>query len=132
MEELVANFTLSEPEEIQAVFKLDLTPSKVSQLENDLGFVTKDEVTLPDISGLVTKEELELKGYLTEHQDISHLVTKTEFENVVEQKIDLSDFENTINDLNLELNEKQPKGDYALKSDVDNILAEIEELLSEV
>ena len=111
MDELVARFTLSEPEEIKAVFKLDLTPSKVSQLENDLGFVTKDEVTLPDLSGLVTK---------------------TEFENVVEQKVDLSDFENAIDDLNLALNEKQPKGDYALKSDVDNVLAEIEQLLSEV
>ena len=31
-----------------------------------------------DLSGYVTEQELEQKGYLTEHQDISHLATKAE------------------------------------------------------
>jgi hypothetical protein len=36
-----------------------------------------------DTSNLVTKEELNNKGYLTEHQDLSHLVTKEEFDDVI-------------------------------------------------
>ena len=66
-----------------------------------------------DISNLATKEEVaagldtkQPKGnYLTEHQDISHLALKSE-----------------IPDTSI----------YALKSDVDNVLTEIETLLSEV
>ena len=36
-----------------------------------------------DTSNLVTKEELNSKGYLTEHQDLSHLVTKEEFDDAI-------------------------------------------------
>ena len=47
-------------------------PTKTSQLTNDSGFLT----SVP--SEYVTETELEAKGYLTEHQDISNLATKTE------------------------------------------------------
>lgn len=47
-------------------------PSKVSQLENDENYIT----SIP--SEYITETELNNKGYLTEHQDISHLATKDE------------------------------------------------------
>lgn len=47
-------------------------PTKVSELENDRGFISE----VP--SEYITETELNAKGYLTEHQDISHLATKDE------------------------------------------------------
>lgn len=47
-------------------------PIKTSQLTNDSGFITN----IP--SEFVTETELDAKGYLTQHQDISHLATKSE------------------------------------------------------
>ena len=47
-------------------------PKKISELENDKKYLTK----IP--SEYVTETELNQKGYLTEHQDISHLATKKE------------------------------------------------------
>ncbi len=70
-------------------------PTKVSELENDGGFITAENI--PNIEGLATKEDLNAKAdvnhnhdevysklghthsqYLTEHQDISNLATKEE------------------------------------------------------
>ena len=45
-------------------------PTKTSQLTNDSGFIT----TVP--SEYITETELNAKGYLTQHQDISHKVDK--------------------------------------------------------
>ena len=72
-------------------------PTKVSELENDGGFITAENI--PNIEGLATKEDLNAKAdvnhnhdevysklghthsqYLTEHQDISNLATKEELE----------------------------------------------------
>ena len=39
-----AEFELSEPTDIDATFQINVAPSKVSQLENDLNFQTGDEV----------------------------------------------------------------------------------------
>ena len=47
-------------------------PTKVSQLNNDSGFIT----SIPE--EYVTDTELNAKGYLTEHQDISGLQPKTD------------------------------------------------------
>ena len=47
-------------------------PSKVSQLTNDSGFIT----SIP--SEYITETELEAKGYLTEHQNISGKVDKVD------------------------------------------------------
>ena len=59
-------------------------PTKVSDLENDKNYLSKSEADATyakigsgsgsesvDLSDYVTKEELENKGYLTEHQDIT-------------------------------------------------------------
>ena len=47
-------------------------PTKVSQLTNNSGFIT----TIPD--EYITETELNAKGYLTSHQDISNLQNKTD------------------------------------------------------
>ena len=47
-------------------------PTKISNLENDSNYLTE----IP--SDYITEAELNTKGYLTEHQDISHLATKKE------------------------------------------------------
>ena len=47
-------------------------PSKVSQLENDSGYLS----SIPE--EYVTETELNAKGYLTEHQDLSAYALKTE------------------------------------------------------
>lgn len=41
MDELIARFTLEEQEPIKAVFSVNFTPSKVSELKNDLDYVEK-------------------------------------------------------------------------------------------
>ena len=66
-------------------------PEKLSELENDVGYITIDDVpetdlsdyynkkqvedlitdATPDTSSFITMEDVENKGYLTEHQDIS-------------------------------------------------------------
>ena len=50
-------------------------PTKISQLTNDSGYLT----SIP--SEYVTESELNAKGYLTQHQSISHLALKTELHN---------------------------------------------------
>ena len=56
-------------------------PTKTSQLTNDSGFLT----SIP--SEYITETELEAKGYLTEHQDISGLATKSELDSKVDKVI---------------------------------------------
>lgn len=51
-------------------------PTKVSQLENDSGFIK----SIP--SEYVTETELNNKGYLTEHQDLSSYAKKTDIPDV--------------------------------------------------
>lgn len=72
----------------------------------------------------VTETELNAKGYLTEHQDISNLATKDEIpsiEGLVTEK-QLTD----------SLATKQPVGDYITREEFNSSLADIETLLQEV
>lgn len=62
-----------------------------------------------DTSGLVTKQELESKGYLTSHQDVSRLATKEELNNLVTKQ--------ELRDKNY-LTSHQSLSDYALKSEI--------------
>lgn len=71
-------------------------PTKISQLTNDKNYIT----SIP--SEYVTDSELASKGYLTSHQDISHLATKAELESKADSKHihpELSSLQNLINDL---------------------------------
>lgn len=88
MDKLIARFTLEEQESIKAVFKMNVYPDKLSQLENDMNFVTKEDIDLPNLSTLVTEEELEKaletkqpKGdyaSLDDIPDVSNFATKDE------------------------------------------------------
>ena len=59
-------------DELNAKANVDDIPTKTSQLTNDSGYLT----AIP--SQYVTETELNQKGYLTEHQDISGKADKTE------------------------------------------------------
>ena len=52
-------------------------PTKTSELTNDSGFITINDVPVLEIpEEYVTETELNDKGFLTEHQNISHLASK--------------------------------------------------------
>lgn len=87
MEELTAKFILEEQDPIKATFKIDVAPTKLSELENDMGYITSDEVELPDIdlSSYATKEELETKqpkGNYALKSDVPklQLITKADYD----------------------------------------------------
>ena len=71
-------------------------PSKVSELVNDSGYLS----TIP--SEYVTNTELEEQGYLTEHQDISHLATKDEVDDKLSNKVEKKDGYSLISDTEIE------------------------------
>ena len=54
-------------------------PTKISQLTDDKGYIT----SIP--SEYITETELNSKGYLTQHQDISHKADKAEVENKIKE-----------------------------------------------
>lgn len=62
-----------------------------------------------DTSNLVTRQELENKNYLTQHQDVSRLATKDELSNLVTKQ--------ELRDKNY-LTQYQSLEDYALKSEI--------------
>ena len=96
-------------------------PTKVSQLENDSKFLT----SVPN--EYITESELNNKGYLTEHQNLSHLATKNELNNKADKtEINsvvsrIATLESQVNNLNerLTLRESQIN---VLRSDVDKLL----------
>ena len=59
-------------DELNAKANVEDIPTKTSELQNDSNFIS----SIP--SEYVTETELEQKGYLTNHQDISHLASKSE------------------------------------------------------
>ena len=84
----------------------DMIPTKTSQLTNDSGYIT----SIP--SEYITENELNAKGYLTEHQDISKLALKSELhshtnkailDNITSDKVanwdNKSEFSGDYNDL---------------------------------
>lgn len=127
-------------------------PTKVSELENDKGYLS----AIPE--EYVTDEELNAKGYLTEHQDLSDYALKSELpsteglasEEFVTQAIEsvkvptkVSELENDSNyltevpaeyvtDNELEakgyLTEHQSLEDYALKTDIPTVPTKVSEL----
>ena len=71
-----------------------------------LALESKSEI---DTSNLVTRQELENKNYLTQHQDVSRLATKDELINLVTKQ--------ELRDKNY-LTQHQSLEDYALKSEI--------------
>ena len=139
--------------------ELPTVPKKVSELTNDAGYITAAEVPktdlsayakksdIPDVSGFitsipseyVTESELNAKGYLTQHQDISHLAPKTSIPTKVSQLANDSNYltsipSNYITEAELEaknyLTEHQSLAAYATKTYVDNTVAENQPNLS--
>ena len=53
-------------------------PTKTSQLENDSNFLVASDLEGIDLTGYATESWVQDQGYLTSHQDISHLATKLE------------------------------------------------------
>lgn len=154
-------------------------PTKVSQLQNDSKFITREEVPetdlsayakkseIPDVSDFITsipseyitESELNAKGYLTqhqdisgkadknhthteyltEHQDISHLAPKSSIPTKVSQLANDSNYLTSIpstyiTEAELEaknyLTEHQSLAAYATKTYVDNTVAENQPNLS--
>lgn len=75
MEEIIAEFSIDEEEEIEVEFILKFTPEKLSDLENDMKFIRKEDVEIPklqlmtesDYEALETKEATTL--YLIEEEN---------------------------------------------------------------
>ena len=70
--------------------ELPTVPTKVSELTNDSGYLT----AIP--SEYITETELDAKGYLTEHQDISGLATKQELTDGLRTKSDTTHNHDTV------------------------------------
>ena len=82
-------YTKDQINEILSQFVTEIPSEYITEDElNSRGYLTN----VPE--EYITEQELNDRGYLTQHQDISNLATKTE------------------------LNGKQDKGDYALKTDI--------------
>lgn len=134
-------------------------PTKVSQLQNDSKFITREEVPetdlsayakkseIPDVSDFITsipseyitESELNAKGYLTQHQDISHLAPKSSIPTKVSQLANDSNYLTSIpstyiTEAELEaknyLTEHQSLAAYATKTFVENTVAENQPNLS--
>ena len=99
--------------------KLDTIPTKVSELDNDVGYITIEDVSepdltnyynkeevdnlIPDVSGFTTLDEVANQGYLLA-ADIENKADKSELENVAHlddltSKLDVSVFEQEKNAL---------------------------------
>ena len=72
---------LKEHQDISHLAEKSELPTKTSDLTNNSGFITINDVPKVTVPTKVSELEND-KGYLTEHQDISHLATKAELPTV--------------------------------------------------
>lgn len=114
--------------------------SKLEELKTQLtidtsNFATKQELqaisgSQLNVDNLVTKDELNSKGYLTQHQDISNLATKDELREVSNRQVTV-DTSNLVTKSELEdkhyLTEHQPLTDYATKEELRKAFLDEEE-----
>ena len=69
---------LKDHQDISHLAEKSELPTKTSDLTNDSGFITINDVPVLEIpEEYVTETELNDKGFLTKHQDISHLASRT-------------------------------------------------------
>jgi len=116
--------------------KKDELPTALSQLFNDKGFITQADVG----DQYVTKVELNAKGYLTEHQDLSDYALKTEIptkpqdigaeiSGTAYNLVSAHNISTTAhNDLRLKLKDLQDELDGLFNSDADT-LQKLQELV---
>lgn len=111
---------LKEHQDISHLAEKSELPTKTSDLTNDSGFITINDVPVLEIpEEYVTETELNDKGFLTEHQDISHLATKQEVSN-----IDFYNINNNpiVNDGDGKLIFADENGNIGLQLEADNTL----------
>lgn len=80
MAELVANFTLSEGVEFDTIFQIDATPTKVSQLDNDLNYQTDAQVaeSIAETSAIINERIDEVvEAFDSEIEDINERMIDT-------------------------------------------------------
>ena len=117
--------------------KKDDIPTLVSQLENDMGYLTEHQ----DVSHLALKSDLEdlaSKNYVDEsinniNIDTTNLVTKNEFNNELSNKSDIDhNHDNTYSPISHEhsqyLTEHQDLSAYALKTEIPTVPTKLSEL----
>lgn len=75
LQEAIENIDIPEVDLTSYATKSEI-PIKVSQLQNDSNFITREEVPNPDLSEYITENELLAKGYLTEHQSLDGYATE--------------------------------------------------------
>jgi hypothetical protein len=178
--------TISYVDEKLAGIVLPKIPTKISEFENDVGYITSIEglatedfvrseiakaelrggvteealaniianyynkteidtlvseavngIEIPDTSNFITMEDVESKGYLTEHQNIEHLATKKELQealdNINHPTVDLTGYateayvKNAIAEAELNDKEVDLTG-YATKEDLEAVEAKIPSL----
>ncbi len=127
---------LASKEELNSKANITDIPTKVSQLTNDSNFLTE----IP--SEYVTEIELNNKGYLTEHQDISHLASKEELANELVVKANISDIPTKISDLTNDRNyltnipseyitETELENNLSIKANVSDIPTKVSDLTND-
>lgn len=89
-------------------------PTKVSQLQNDSNFITREEVPNQDLSEYITESELNAKGYLTQHQSLAGYATEAFVTNKIAEA-QLSGGSGNVIDLS----------GYATKDDIKNFITEV-------
>ena len=109
-------------------------PTKTSQLTNDNGFIS----SIPE--EYVTDDELNAKGYLTEHQDISGKADKSEIPTKLSELQNDSNFISSIpseyvTETELEdkgyLTEHQDLSNYALKTEIPSVPTKTSQLTND-
>lgn len=104
-------------------------PTKLSELENDAGFITE----IP--SEYVTESELDSKGYITEHQSLENYATKEFVENSIES-INIPDTSKfaTKDDLTNLATVEYVTNNYISNTEAENFAThtELEEVVTEV
>lgn len=99
--------------------ELPSVPTKVSQLTNDSGFIN----SIP--SEYVTESELNAKGYLTEHQDISGKADKSYVDTELAKK------SNTNHTHDQYLTQHQDLSNYALKTEIPTVPTKTSQLTND-
>lgn len=118
--ELNAKKYLTQHQDLSAYAKktdLPVVPTKVSDLTNDSGFINK----IPD--EYITESELNAKGYLTEHQDLSNYALKSEVATDVSQ---------LNNDVKYVTEKQLTDKDYATENYVDTAISDVRASIKEV